>query len=181
MRRIFITGLLSLLLLATPLVIEILAGEESFGPVGLALDILELFIFAATIAAVSLLTMETRNIKRDQGLLFQNLNETHAENMEWRKASKAQIDGFRGAVQNQFDEWELTKAEQDITSLILKGCSHKQIAEIRRSTVATVRQQAQSIYKKSKLKNRSELAAYFLDAILEPGPMANGSNGLPQS
>ena len=41
-----------------------------------------------------------------------------------------------------------------------------QIADIRKSTATTVRQQAQAIYRKSNLEGRSELAAYFLDAIL---------------
>ena len=170
MPRILITGSLAMLLLATPMVIEILAGEESLSPVGLALDVLEMVIFAATIAVVALVTLEIRNLKHQQGLLYQNLHETHAENMKWREASQAQINGFRSAMQKQFNEWELTEAEQDITGLILKGCSHKQVAEIRNSSVSTVRQQAQSIYRKAKLRNRSELAAYFLDAILEPRP-----------
>jgi DNA-binding NarL/FixJ family response regulator len=75
--------------------------------------------------------------------------------------------------------WQFTPAEKEIAGLILKGCSHKQIADIRRSSDSTVRQQAQAIYRKSGLENRSELAAYFLDAILYAPPDDTAVNVAP--
>jgi hypothetical protein len=42
-----------------------------------------------------------------------------------------------------------------------------------------VRQRAQSIYRKSGQQNRSELAAYFLDAVVEPGTVADAQTSAP--
>jgi DNA-binding NarL/FixJ family response regulator len=42
----------------------------------------------------------------------------------------------------------------------------KEIAEIRNTQEKTVRQQATTIYKKSELSGRQELAAFFLEDIL---------------
>jgi DNA-binding NarL/FixJ family response regulator len=65
----------------------------------------------------------------------------------------------------------LTRSETDIAFLILKGLSHKEIARVRASAEATVRQQARSIYEKSGLTGRAELAAFFLEDMFLPDRM----------
>ena len=50
---------------------------------------------------------------------------------------------------------------------MLKGMSLKEIAIARDTSEATVRQQAQAIYRKSGLSGRAELAAYFLESLFE--------------
>ena len=45
--------------------------------------------------------------------------------------------------------------------------SLREIADLRRTADATIRQQAQSIYRKSGLGGRRELAAYFLESLFE--------------
>ncbi len=168
MRRVIIIGLLALTFLSMPLALEMVIEQEPFNPISFGIEILELVTFAATIGAVALLIFEVRDSRRDRDDMWQRLNETHPENKHWREASRDQIDGYRNAVHDQFKIWRLSTAETDIANLMLKGCAHKQIAEIRQSNVATVRQQAQSVYRKSGLQNRAELAAYFLDAVLDP-------------
>jgi hypothetical protein len=52
------------------------------------------------------------------------------------------------------------------------------IARLRGTSETTIRQQAQSIYRKAALRGRAELAAYFLDAVFEahaPAPEAQAS------
>jgi DNA-binding NarL/FixJ family response regulator len=49
---------------------------------------------------------------------------------------------------------------------MLKGLRLKGIAQARNTSERTVRQQAQSIYRKAGLEGRSDLAAYFLEAVL---------------
>lgn len=177
MRRVLIIGGLALALLGAPMAIE--AMVEPMTPLELGLDVLEVMIFAATIATVALLTLEMREVRRDRNGLARDLSEARAENIKWRENSRAQIEGLRHAIHQQFDDWGFTAAEKDIAGLLLKGCSHKQIAEVRQSNVSTVRQQAQAIYRKSGQQNRSELAAYFLDAIVEPGAVADGRASAP--
>ena len=74
--------------------------------------------------------------------------------------------GYRHAIGEQFDEWELTDAERDVGQLILRGLSHKEIARLRNTSEATVRQQAQSLYRKANLPNKGAFSAYFLDDVL---------------
>lgn len=72
---------------------------------------------------------------------------------------------FAEIIDNQFKIWGFTKSETDIALLIIKGLSMKEIAELRGSSEATVRQQSISIYKKSKTENRIQLSAYFLEDL----------------
>jgi DNA-binding CsgD family transcriptional regulator len=72
---------------------------------------------------------------------------------------------FFSVIQEQFKLWNLTKSESDVALFIIKGMSMKEIAEIRGSNESTVKQQANSIYKKSHLEGRKHLTAYFLDEL----------------
>ena len=71
------------------------------------------------------------------------------------------------AIEDQFRQWRLTGAEIDVAGLMLKGMSLKEIAIARDTSEATIRQQAQAIYRKSGLSGRAELAAYFLESLFE--------------
>ncbi|MCP5363623.1 MAG: response regulator transcription factor [Hyphomicrobiales bacterium] len=51
---------------------------------------------------------------------------------------------------------------------MLKGLTHKEIAVLRETSEATVRQHATAIYRKSGLSNRSQLTAFFLEDLLAP-------------
>ncbi len=48
---------------------------------------------------------------------------------------------------------------------MLKGMSSKDIALARATSEATIRQQAQGVYRKSGLSGRAELSAYFLESL----------------
>ena len=66
----------------------------------------------------------------------------------------------------QFQEWELTKTEQEVALLLLKGLSFKEIASVRDTLEKTVRQQASSIYRKSGLSGRHAFSAWFIEDLL---------------
>ena len=51
---------------------------------------------------------------------------------------------------------------------MLKGLSHKEIADIRATSETTIRQQALAVYRKSDLRSRAELSAFFLEDLLLP-------------
>ena len=59
--------------------------------------------------------------------------------------------------------------------LLLKGLSHREIAEARATAETTVRQQALALYRKSGLRGRSDLAAFFLEDLLLPAAAAQPS------
>lgn len=164
--RIVVAAAAAFLLLSVPEMIEFATGRATLDAISVAIALSESLTLMATIAAVALLTFQLYEARRNRAALVTDLVQSRAENATWRENAKARMDGVHHAIDEQFDVWRFTPAEKEIASLILKGCSHKQIADLRQSSGSTVRQQAQSIYRKSGLENRSELAAYFLDAIL---------------
>ena len=70
------------------------------------------------------------------------------------------------AISSQFLAWKLSKSEQDVGLLLLKGFSLKDIASLRNTAEKTIRQQASSIYKKSGLSGRHAFSAWFLEDLL---------------
>ena len=71
-------------------------------------------------------------------------------------------------MDQQFQAWGMTAAEREVGLLILKGLSHKEIAALRATTDATVRQQAQAIYRKAGLPGKTAFSAYFLEDLFVP-------------
>jgi DNA-binding CsgD family transcriptional regulator len=87
------------------------------------------------------------------------------EGRAWRAQSRRFVDGLSRAIEIQFETWGLTAAEADVAGMLLKGASLREIAVLRRTSEATIRQQAQAVYRKSGLASRSELAAFFLEDL----------------
>jgi len=84
----------------------------------------------------------------------------------WRNENRQLVNGLSSAIKAKFDAWALTEAESDIGLLLLKGLSHKEVADIRQTSERTVREQARSLYRKSGLSGRADLAAFFLEDLL---------------
>lgn len=161
-------SVLAFIILSIPEMIEFSSGRATFDALGIFIEFMESAGLAAAITAVTWLGFKQYEMRQERAALTLDLVQSRAENVMWREKSTAEMEAVRRAIDEQFETWRFTPAEKEIAGLILKGCTHKQIAEIRRSSDTTVRQHAQSIYRKSGLENRSELAAYFLDAILHP-------------
>lgn len=96
------------------------------------------------------------------------LESNAAEREAWRATAESVLAGFGRAVEERFAAWGLTPVESEIALRLLKGHSHKQIAFETGRSERTVRQHAVSVYQKSKLGGRAELAAFFLDDLLLP-------------
>ncbi len=77
---------------------------------------------------------------------------------------------FSQLIDTQFLHWTLTDAEQEVALLLLKGFSHKEIANLRGVNATTIRQQAQQVYRKAGVCGRSDLAAWFFEELLAPEP-----------
>jgi DNA-binding CsgD family transcriptional regulator len=100
--------------------------------------------------------------------LAQALDGTRADLSRWRGEAAQLLDGLGALIDQQFREWDLSPAESEVALLLLKGLSLKEIAGVRRSSEPTVRQQAQAVYRKADLTGRAELAAFFLEDLLQP-------------
>lgn len=91
----------------------------------------------------------------------------------WREQSKKYLEGLSHAIDRQLSAWNLTDSEKEVAFLLLKGLSLKEIAEIRKTSERTARTQSISVYSKSGLAGRSELAAFFLEDLLPPSDLAS--------
>jgi DNA-binding CsgD family transcriptional regulator len=100
--------------------------------------------------------------------LTKQLETSRADASRWRSEARDLVRGLAEAIDQQFDRWSLTPAEKEVALLLLKGLSHKDIAEMRAVTEATARQQARAVYKKGGLSGRHDLAAFFLEDLMLP-------------
>jgi DNA-binding CsgD family transcriptional regulator len=97
-----------------------------------------------------------------------SLSERNAERDQWRASAEQALAGLGQAINVQFDLWKLTPSEREVAVLLLKGLGHKQIAAQTSRSERTVRQHAVTVYAKSGLGGRAELAAFFLQDLALP-------------
>ncbi len=64
-------------------------------------------------------------------------------------------------------EWGLSKSEADVAIFVVKGFSNAEIAEMRGASVATVKSQLGSIFRKSGLTSRYQLIAFVTDEVVQ--------------
>lgn len=130
--------------------------------------LVELGIIAAALAGVALLGFRYRTARREVRGLAKDLEVARRDADRWRGEAKGALDGLGVAIQAQFARWHLTPAESEIGLFLLKGLSHREIADIRETSERTVRHQALTLYKKAGLAGRAELSAFFLEDLLLP-------------
>lgn len=134
-----------------------------------------LFIFFALAAALLLLRgwLET-----EKSLLrvHADLARQQQERERWQTLAQSVLKGLGEVMERQFNLWSLTPAEKETAMLLLKGYSHKDVARLTSRSERTVRQHAVSVYRKSGLSGRAELAAFFFEDLLLPSePTGEGS------
>ena len=161
---------------------RVLAGVLLLLAVGFGLDLLfdapsnwrsAHVIFEVTLVVVSLayalyLWRGWRVAERSLAAAQRSLDAHRAESAAWQRSARAALDGLGRAIDSQFTAWHLTPAERAVALLLLKGHGHKQIAAMANRSERTVRQHAVSIYNKSGLGGRAELAAFFLEGVMLP-------------
>lgn len=137
--------------------------------------LLELAIVALGFSVAGSIALRLRRsarhaqVLREQAAqLTEALRVTRQEAARWRSDAAELIAGLSAAIDAQLARWQLSPAEKEIALLLLKGLSHKEIAEIRSVSETTVRQQARSLYRKAGLSGRNDLAAFFLEDLLGP-------------
>jgi DNA-binding CsgD family transcriptional regulator len=159
--------------------IDQVADGTPLRPMDAFVDFADRTLLLGAVWLIAVLVARISRLERDTGDLRQGLGRVSDEAERWRARSRRLMQGLAEAIAQQFGDWKLTPAEADIAGLLLKGASLREIAVLRRSSEATIRQQAQGIYRKSGQANRSEFAAFFLDDLFEAaeGAVVDGIGG----
>lgn len=160
-------GALALTAVALLLALEVV-DEQEFDLLELGLELVEISLIVAASLATLMLFGRVEDQEQTQQQMLREIALARQEGAQWRSRVQDLMRGLGGAIDQQFDRWSLTPAEKDVALLLLKGFSHKEVAQLRGRAERTVRQQALAIYRKSNLSGRASLAAYFLEDLLLP-------------
>ena len=128
----------------------------------------EAVIMVAAFAGAAMLWRQFRSARQEAERLSVDLVAARQEAERFRNEAHDALRGLGEAIDRQFIRWQLSPAEREVGLLLLKGLSHREIAAARSTGETTIRQQALAIYRKSGLRNRSELSAFFLEDLLLP-------------
>jgi DNA-binding CsgD family transcriptional regulator len=162
LRKLIPPGILILILFLIDISFDI---HQSIEPKHIAIELL-IYIVAFYIGTIvyRFYKLEKKTIKDVQT----NLSESNSEIKYWQEQNKALIEGLSKKIHEEFEQWGLSQAETHVALLIIKGFSLEEIASLRGTSGRTIRDQAASVYRKAKLKNRIELSAYFFEELLSP-------------
>lgn len=125
-------------------------------------------VMVLALAGASALWTRLRAARQHAKQLTIDLATARGEAERFRNEARDALRGLGEAIDGQFTRWGLTVAEREVGLLLLKGLSHKEVAAVRATSETTIRQQALAIYRKSGLRNRSDLSAFFLEDLLLP-------------
>lgn len=101
------------------------------------------------------------------GMLKQDLEKNQNKLNSYKNKYRKAISEIKKGIEEQMDLWQLTNEEKKVAKLLILGYTFKQIAGILNKKEKTIRNQSLSIYKKSGMIGRSDLAGYFLSDFLE--------------
>ncbi len=165
----WILGLVGVGCYASLLGLDILTETDDVSLVDFLVDAVALLLTIGAAVGVALLLQRVHKQHEERASLIADLEIARAEGEEWRGKMHTHLNGIRIEMDKQFENWGMTAAERDVALLILKGLSHKEVATLRGTAEATVRQQAGSIYAKAKLPGKTAFSAYFLEDLWIPG------------
>ncbi len=152
------------------IVIMLLNGVDVFVDIGLNVPVWhivqESFLVLLSAAGAIVLIMDIRKKTKELNSLSLDLKEANNQIDSLHSKISQERKHYSGVIKRQFDEWGFTPGEQEVGFLLLKGLSLKEVATVRNTKEATVRQQASSVYAKSSLVGRHEFSAWFLEDFL---------------
>jgi DNA-binding CsgD family transcriptional regulator len=161
------------------LAFEVVTEGAELTLLDLLCDAVSLLLTIGAAVGVALLLQRVHAQHEEQVALVRDLEVARTEGEGWRAKVQSHLAGLKGAMDKQFQAWGMTAAEREVGLLMLKGLSHKEIAALRATTDATVRQQAQSIYRKAGLPGKTAFSAYFLEDLFVPETVAEGRDDMP--
>jgi DNA-binding CsgD family transcriptional regulator len=125
------------------------------------------------VVSTAILTNFIRKERSQNKSIIEQVNKLEKESFilredikKYKSASQKYVNEIANLIDQQLNDWELSKSEKDVALLLLKGLSHKEIADIRQTSEKTVRHQAGIVYAKARLDGRAQLSAFFLEDIL---------------
>ncbi len=130
---------------------------------------IELAFSVLAVAAAALLGSGWLRSERSLAEVQASLSRHREERDAWQARARTALQGLGEALDAQFETWALTPTEKETALFLLKGYSHKEVAALTHRSERTVRQHAVSVYRKSGLAGRAELAAFFFEDMLLPG------------
>lgn len=148
------------------LTLEALNSANGISFLGLLLEAMELLLMIAAAGGITLMFGRMHANHLEKVALIRDLQAARSEGADLRRQVRSHIDGLGAAIEQQFQRWGMTDAEREVGRLMLKGFNHKEIAALRKTSEATVRQQAASAYQRSGLGGRAAFCAFFLEDLL---------------
>ena len=97
------------------------------------------------------------------GVIFRR---TLQENRNLRAVSGRATGEFLHIMLKQMRKWGLTESELEIATMLIKGLTIQEIAGIRMTKTGTIKSQCNAVYRKANVSSRSELAAFFLEDLM---------------
>lgn len=125
-------------------------------------------VMALAVVGLVLMWRRFNLVQHEAKQLRVDLETAEREAQRFREEAHDALRGLGEAIDRQFARWALTPAEREVGLFLLKGLTHKEIATIRSTSETTIRQQALAVYRKSGLRGRTELSAFFLEDLLLP-------------
>ena len=148
--------------------LEMITEEGDIQVFDLLVDALSTLLTIGGAVGAAMLAQRMHVQHEEKITLIRDLDMARAEGEAWREKVQSHLAGLKGAMDKQFLDWGMTGAEREVGLLILKGLTHQEVAALRATTEATVRQQAQSIYRKADLPGKTAFSAYFLEDLFSP-------------
>jgi DNA-binding CsgD family transcriptional regulator len=159
---------LGLICFALLLTLEIVTEEDELSLFDIAGDAISLLLTIGAVVGVVFLVTRMQAQHTEKMAILRDLATARAEEKKPANGVRSRLAKLEGRMDIQFQQWGITATEREVGLLILKGLSNKEIAALRATTEATVRQQAQSIFRKANLPDKAAFLAYFLDDDVVP-------------
>ncbi len=132
--------ILCCLIYITIMVFDVFWDYKSGVPLEHMIHELGAMMIALTFLVMQILSLEEKN--RTIRLKGETLSQVLTKNKELKVRLDQLKNDFRSLVESQFNVWDLSESEKEISFYILRGLSMKEIAELRQSSEQTIRQQA---------------------------------------
>ena len=165
-RRVLLPSAVLFVVIAVLIGIDVI-GDYRSGTRALHLAV-ELVVMALAVTGVVVLWRMMQAAQQRAEVLTADLEAARVEARRFSEEARDSLRGLGEAIDRQFERWGLTAAEREVGLLLLKGLTHREIGDIRKTSEATVRQQALALYRKAGLRGRTELSAFFLEDLLLP-------------
>lgn len=126
------------------------------GEFGSSHFIIEFVVFLGVSVALALDVRDIRNLR---------------SRLRWEERRNMGLSGaLAETIDDQMDEWRLTRSEKDVAWMVIKGYRFSEIAQARGVKESTPRLQATSVYAKAGVSGRAEFVAEILQPLLMSMP-----------